>query len=940
MDLVAAISSVDPPSLVAWLVLAFSASLYPLGVMLGTDCSPCCNRQCGDLPYKRCRRTECLTCSPTNGFSLPISRIDGAEDVLPGTGATAVCARHRLSVGITGSTFIHLSAGENLSITATQYPGYEQVVGQPGPTTPATITPAVGGDSVPGVFTLYVQGVDVPLTVETRLGHLPYLYAETTASRTEMQRFGNSFAPRASVSAPLSIHTRAVAVTSNSKYLDPSTATEAALLSMLTWSAVMHNAGDENYPSATDEFYAYATLAPIASVFKYLPANESVGMTYRVEYRRGTASVYRTIRANVYKPFGQAVEEIPENGFAPLTLPTYALADTPNTQRAPVVNGTSVTVWSNTTTHGRTQDYFYDPVGTSIFWPLSQIVSPAERSEAVSRRIACESPRYAFDPTGARGRSFSFPNAPYNFDFDAVADFIAGGRCLQWSEGSSTYERCIEPSNVLCGLGVCDRPWLLPQTATFSIPTPCTGAAFTVVGRLYTHSVADAFYSNSLDNCRYYAAVGACRVPLGTLKYAFPAASFFDGDLLYSLENGPSRSTLALPATTGWNSAAGFGSTTYSAPAGTVTLGGTVDPAGISFLMACPDGFAAHYSGKCLPDTASVSVNGVSIGDVTGTNGQVLSAEDLDTLKELANDVAGKMNGGTVTRRTNGLECTSAVYSNDTGGLGATPDILSAGVSLVGECGVLAKSGSALRYGSKSVGGKSFLVGVEATSSGGTATGRVSSSPGNTLGIVYWSVSGTVSVSASTTAATKQFSAATVSPATIGWRGGSFSFASSGTGGPNPNGTSAILPRFDGLRTVKPAGVLVAGFLPAIAEIAQDYRPCGIIGISITKMENAKPVSGAITPSPPLGVTGLVELFFEGDTPCDDPYTVTPSVPWIEVTQNADLRSFCINVLPNGTGSPRSGVVSISPVWLLNGAPSNLVAAEIGTYEYQITQSA
>jgi hypothetical protein len=55
LDLLAAISSVDPPSLLAWLILAFAASGYPLGIMLGSSCSPCCNAPCtqcteGELP--------------------------------------------------------------------------------------------------------------------------------------------------------------------------------------------------------------------------------------------------------------------------------------------------------------------------------------------------------------------------------------------------------------------------------------------------------------------------------------------------------------------------------------------------------------------------------------------------------------------------------------------------------------------------------------------------------------------------------------------------------------------------------------------------------------------------------------------------------------------------------------------------------------------------
>ena len=46
LDLFAAIVAADPPSLVAWLVLAFAAAMYPLGLMLGAPCSPCCSCDC------------------------------------------------------------------------------------------------------------------------------------------------------------------------------------------------------------------------------------------------------------------------------------------------------------------------------------------------------------------------------------------------------------------------------------------------------------------------------------------------------------------------------------------------------------------------------------------------------------------------------------------------------------------------------------------------------------------------------------------------------------------------------------------------------------------------------------------------------------------------------------------------------------------------------
>ena len=55
MDLLAAISSVDPPSLVAWLVFVFAAGMYPVGIMLGSSCSPCCGQS---APCSQCTEGE------------------------------------------------------------------------------------------------------------------------------------------------------------------------------------------------------------------------------------------------------------------------------------------------------------------------------------------------------------------------------------------------------------------------------------------------------------------------------------------------------------------------------------------------------------------------------------------------------------------------------------------------------------------------------------------------------------------------------------------------------------------------------------------------------------------------------------------------------------------------------------------------------------------
>lgn len=80
LDLFAAISSSDPPSLVAWLVFAFAAGMYPLGIMLGAPCSPCCDTPC----YYG---TNVGTCAAWGGKSIRI-QAEGVVANIPLVGWT------------------------------------------------------------------------------------------------------------------------------------------------------------------------------------------------------------------------------------------------------------------------------------------------------------------------------------------------------------------------------------------------------------------------------------------------------------------------------------------------------------------------------------------------------------------------------------------------------------------------------------------------------------------------------------------------------------------------------------------------------------------------------------------------------------------------------------------------------------------------------------
>jgi len=76
LDLLAAIVSADPPALLAWLVLAFAAGMYPVGIMLGSSCSPCCNSNSN--PCSQCTAGE-LPDTLTVTFSGLADRTQGPD---------------------------------------------------------------------------------------------------------------------------------------------------------------------------------------------------------------------------------------------------------------------------------------------------------------------------------------------------------------------------------------------------------------------------------------------------------------------------------------------------------------------------------------------------------------------------------------------------------------------------------------------------------------------------------------------------------------------------------------------------------------------------------------------------------------------------------------------------------------------------------------------
>lgn len=72
LDLLAAIQSADPPSLVLWSLFVFAAGMYPIGFMLGSTCSPCCNQN------------PCSLCTTGSLPDTVTVTFDGFTDQTPG----------------------------------------------------------------------------------------------------------------------------------------------------------------------------------------------------------------------------------------------------------------------------------------------------------------------------------------------------------------------------------------------------------------------------------------------------------------------------------------------------------------------------------------------------------------------------------------------------------------------------------------------------------------------------------------------------------------------------------------------------------------------------------------------------------------------------------------------------------------------------------------
>lgn len=151
LELIAAAQSVDPTTLPLWAVVVLAAGMYPLGIMLGAPCSPCCN--CG------CPVGEQLPDAVAVSFAGLTKGVAKLDDLLSvkisacfGSGATATVAAPSGKV----EAFVVEDAGPLSSVTLTSGgAGYAQI----GRVAPVGLS--VGGGSGSGAeFSVSVSPAD------------------------------------------------------------------------------------------------------------------------------------------------------------------------------------------------------------------------------------------------------------------------------------------------------------------------------------------------------------------------------------------------------------------------------------------------------------------------------------------------------------------------------------------------------------------------------------------------------------------------------------------------------------------------------------------------------------------------------------------------------------------------------------------------------------
>jgi hypothetical protein len=914
LDLFAAISSVDPPSLVAWLVLLFSAVLYPLGLMLG-DCSSCCDRCNVVVPFNRCVRIKCLTCSPQTGVSSPVNKRVGQLGFMPkGPGTRSVCAKNRLFVRFGASSAKQMSDGESRTLVGRIRKNWPETT----PRQMASMTAASGGDPVPAEFSVTLQGVTLPITATPFNQTFPEFDIHIQQNSVNHWNGGGgnpgSYVTAitnmgVSVSAARSVQIKSASVISGTEYLDPDEVTEAALLGMASLS--LNESGQITM-----------TMNANANLFRYLPPfPQQVKLRYWLEYTRGNTKTYDTVVFRVLN--FRTAQEIPEEGFGPWTLVEQTWQPTPTPDPQPSVSGTSATIYSHRDIELWFKDYIVEPAGLDNVFGFTGLEVSASGYElsapsgfSIEVETSCDQSRLFFDPLSRAMHSNLTlrSNGPYVFDYDQVDAYLAGTQCLQANDGTNTHEYCVGSPHVFCGqplncsLLVLGGP-LIPPSATVTFPTIPTKNGCQALSQ-------QSFTVPRDGACGYKLHRQGCDYDLD--RYG-NALWFYCGDLLWALENGRCRESALDGSGNTWT---------------LNTSGGNVNSPSNAYV--CPPattgfGLATTVAeGKCGRTQATVEVTASAI--VTDGPYAAIAAEFAEAM------------AGSYTLQ--GIEtCVAAAHS-----VVVQRGDKTVTVSWAQQRGP--SPNSVLRWCDPYV-GEPTVTCQRPNNSDGTGGSSSVVLPGGTIyqtnsfgegGFGPQVISGSASGTLGNTRATPtQPFGSVVSPssATVGHGGGQVVFTWCC---PERQSTVTVGPNY-GPYTIR-HGVGPNSGTPSVsfseaqqssqwhgATIVQDAYPCAVRGFAI---DWGRPYTEDPNGTIPLSkerTVGDGTVSFAGEVECD--WNAYSDNDWIIVTRHeSGGPAFCVEVLENKTGLLRNGIVSIT-----NAAVTYEYQGSPSTYNYVVRQS-
>lgn len=629
-------------SCVLWTVAAMAAGMYPLGLMLGGSCSPCCGI-CDDVfEFDRCVRFESTAKlplrthfaaqeqpdEPLHGYSRAVTRPEDVGARRVGTKAT-FAASIRLEETEPPS-LSSMSDGETQSATFRYYfrksalPGFEL----------GTIKR----------WNVTLVGVTRPLAVPESVSELEYLVGPFAVNPYPIREYGVG-ALSDSTSAPVSVSVHSVAIRTGVQFIDGETVTDATLKSMLTATIPLRNG--VNWVTRLE-------FAATAAPFQYVPVNSFVTLEYVIKHSRGSQHRFASFKVRVYKTGGATVVPLPADGLTPPSLPQPPYENTsyePTSLKYSETDPDAVTLYSSDSAGVKSlKTVAITLTGEQLRYPT--IYLDAGNSASVkgnSHESTFTEHGWIMRPYDP-GATFGFDSSGHPsenawiYDTEKVWSFLNGGESVSYYPASgSVFEMRVEGPTQFCGKSFCEVFGAGGSTGKSILYGDAIEKVVTMtVGKQPQKKISTNYlgvakeYDNACygqDNigpvplflqrdCKYEGSFGSCQgfehdPPLFTGPFnpkisgiglfqgstggygSVSARAFYCGDLLWVIENGPCRQfiTKDRPGYVGND---------------TLTLGGSTAPYPYSTAY-CPNGGVRDgFTEQCYPPEIDVEIKNIT----------------------------------------------------------------------------------------------------------------------------------------------------------------------------------------------------------------------------------------------------------------------------------------------------------------------------------------